>query len=165
MLGTVFLALVYAAVLLGAGFLVGGWLAGVARFTLDRTRLDPEVRYLVVLAIRPVVIVLAVIAALESLGVALDGVVIVLGAAALSVGLAMRETLSNAAAGALLLSHRPWRLGDEVEAAGERGTVVETTLFTTTLKTPGGVVVTLANRLVLDAPMRNHGKAAEPGPS
>lgn len=154
--GTFLLALLYATVLLAAGVLVGGWLAGLVRTALERSRLDPEVRWLVVRAVRPTVVVVAVVAALESLGVDLTAVVALLAIGTLTIGLATVRTLSNGPAGALLLTLRPFRPGDTVEAAGEHGTVVETTLFATTLKTAEGVLVTLPNRLLVEGPIRNH---------
>jgi small conductance mechanosensitive channel len=87
--------------------------------------------------------------------VELDGLVALFAVAALTVGLAMQQTLANGAAGSLLLTLRPYRQGELVEAGGERGHVVETGLFATTLKTTEGILVTVPNRLVLDRPIRN----------
>jgi small conductance mechanosensitive channel len=150
------LSVTYAGLLLGAGFLVGSWAAGLARGLLERSRLDPEVRQLVVSSVRPLVLLLAVVAAAETIGVDLSGIVALLAVAALTVGLALHRTLSNGAAGAMLLTLRPFRSGDLVEAGGERGTVVDVNLFATTLKNAGGVLITVPNRMLMDRAIRNH---------
>lgn len=149
------LSLVYAAILLAAGFVVGGWAAGLVRWWLERARVDPEVRQLAVSVVRPLVLLLAVIAAVESLGVDLSGLVAIVAVVALTVGLATYGTLANGAAGGLLFTVRPFRVGDVVELAGERGTVVDLQWFVTTIRTADGVLVTVPNRLLVDRPIRN----------
>jgi small conductance mechanosensitive channel len=151
--GALVLALFYAAALLGAGLLVSSWLAGIARIALDRARLDPVVRELVVAAVRPVVLLIAVIAALESIGVELDALVALLAVAGIAVALAAQGTLANGVAGGLLLTLRPFRVGDEVTLGGVSGTVVDSNLFATTLKATDGSTITVPSRLILDQPM------------
>jgi small conductance mechanosensitive channel len=80
--------------------------------------------------------VFALIASLEAFGVKTTSFVAVLGAAGLAVGLALQGSLSNFAAGVMILIFRPFRIGDFIEAAGVRGKVVEISVFTTILHTP-----------------------------
>ena len=69
----------------------------------------------------------------------------VLGAASLAVGLALQGTLSNVAAGVMLLLFRPYRVGDVIEVAGRTGTVKALDLFVTELTTPDNLKVVLPN--------------------
>lgn len=147
---------IYALVIIGAGYVVGSWLAGAARLALERARLDPAVRHLLVNLVRPLVLIVAVIAALQVVGVDLTAMIAVLGAATLAVGLSLQDSLANVAAGALLLTLRPFRGGDWVEVAGQSGTVTELGLFTTGLKTGQGVHVVLPNNLVVKSPIQNY---------
>jgi small conductance mechanosensitive channel len=86
-----------------------------------------------------------IIAALGQLGIQTTSFIAVLGAAGLAVGLALQGSLSNFAAGFLMIIFRPIRVGDYVEAAGTAGTVEEISIFTTTLKTPDNKTVIIPN--------------------
>lgn len=158
-LSTIFFALMWAALLLGAGMLVGSWLSGLVRSALDRQRVDPEVRELLASLVRPLVTTVAVVAALESLGVDLRAVIALIVVAGLTLGAAVWQTLANAASGALLFNLRPFRLGDLVDVAGLHGTVVHIGWFATTLKQPNGDVITVTNRLITAAPVITHPRA------
>ncbi len=79
------------------------------------------------------VITFAVIAALSSFGIQTASFIAVLGAAGLAVGLALQGSLSNFAAGVLILIFRPFNIGDLVQVSGHMGTVKDIGIFTTTL--------------------------------
>lgn len=155
MWGTFWLV-IWALAILAIGLLAAGWLSGFARLGLERSRIDPAVRHLIVGLVRPLVVLVAVVAALDTVGVDLTAVVAVLGAATLAVGLALRDSLSNIAAGAILLTLRPYRGGDWVDAAGTSGSVAELGLLTTTLKNAQGITITVPNNLIVGAPILNY---------
>lgn len=94
---------------------------------------------------RYLVIVVGLIAVLQQLGVQTTSILAVLGAASLAVGLALQGTLSNVAAGVMLLLFRPYRVGDTVEIGGRTGTVKTLDLFVTELATPDNLKVVLPN--------------------
>ena len=79
--------------------------------------------------------VITIIAALEALDVKTTSFVAILGAAGLAIGLALQGSLSNFAAGVLMIIFKPIRVGDVVEAAGVLGTVREIGIFTTVIDT------------------------------
>ena len=81
------------------------------------------------------IMAMVVIAMLGTFGIPTTSFVATLGAASLAIGLALQGTLSNLAAGVMLILFRPYRLGDWVELAGTSGAVKEITLFTTVLAT------------------------------
>lgn len=97
-----------------------------------------------------------VIAALDLLGAQPTGFVAVLGAAGLAVGLAMQGTLSNFAAGVMLLLFRPFRTGDFVEVGGTKGSVQTISLFTTTLHSPDNVKIIVPNGDVFGQTIHNY---------
>ena len=91
------------------------------------------------------VLIIGGVAVLQQLGVQTTSVLAVLGAASLAVGLALQGTLSNVAAGVMLLLFRPYRLGDFVEVGGRSGTVMALDLFVTELATLDNTKVVVPN--------------------
>ncbi|MBX7250030.1 MAG: mechanosensitive ion channel family protein [Caulobacteraceae bacterium] len=100
---------------------------------------------------RWVILIIGVIAVLQRLGVQTASIIAVLGAASLAIGLAIRGTLSDLAAGVMLLILRPYRVGDQLEC-GDRtvGRVRELDLFNTELATPDGRKVVVPNSKALE---------------
>lgn len=86
-----------------------------------------------------------VIAALGQLGIETTSLAAILGAAGLSVGLALQGSLGNLASGVMLIALRPFHLGDKIETSGKSGTVTDINIFTTTLKTDEGDRVIIPN--------------------
>jgi len=95
--------------------------------------------------VKYVVIAIGLIAVLQQLGVQATSVIAVLGAASLAVGLALQGTLSNVAAGVMLLLQRPYRVGDKVELNGRQGVVQGIDLFNTRLLDYDGLTLFLPN--------------------
>ena len=124
------------------------WLSGLVRRALQRfskTRDDATLQGFGASLARWAVLIVGFIAVLTRLGVETTSVIAVLGAASLAVGLALQGTLSNVAAGVMLLLFRPYRVGDFVEIAGKQGVVKHLDLFTTELATFDNVKVTAPN--------------------
>lgn len=147
--------ILYALIILIAGNVLGTWLRGLMATWMERTRLDPIVRRLVVSMVRPIVIGLALFAALQQLGIGTTFAAIA-GAVTLAVGMSLQGSLSNVASGTLLLTFRPFNVGDVVTVAGNTGTVQQLSLFTTTLHTPAGQTVTVPNDSVWKGSITNY---------
>jgi len=98
------------------------------------------------------------IAALSQLGVQTTSFVAVIGAAGLAIGLALQGSLSNFAAGFLMLIFRPFKVGDYIEGAGTEGFVEETGIFTTLLKTPDNKVIIIPNAKLMSDTITNYSK-------
>ncbi|MGI9591634.1 MAG: mechanosensitive ion channel family protein [Myxococcota bacterium] len=96
------------------------------------------------------------IAVLNLFGIQTASVIAVLGAAGLAVGLAMQGTLSNFAAGVMLLIFRPFKLGDWVEVAGTAGSVQEIGIFTTVLHTGNNRRIIIPNSSVYGDTITNY---------
>ncbi len=130
-------------------FIVGRWvakvLAGIIRKMMVKADIDQTLQKFVVNMAYIALMAFVVLAALNQLGVQTTSFIAILGAAGLAVGLALQGSLSNFAAGFLMILFRPIRVGDYIEGAGSAGTVEEISIFTTTLVTPDNKTVIIPN--------------------
>jgi small conductance mechanosensitive channel len=106
--------------------------------------------------VRYVILAFTVVLVLGQFGVQTTSLIAVLGAAGLAIGLALQGTLSNVAAGVMLLVLRPFRVGHFVEAGGVSGTVSEIGLFTTIMTTRDLVYVSVPNSAVWSGVITNY---------
>jgi small conductance mechanosensitive channel len=141
-------------------FLFGRFGAKAARGAigkvLTRGKVDPTlVAFLGNLTYTAVLVVVFVVA-LNQLGVETTSLVAVLGAAGLAVGLALQGSLSNFAAGVLLIIFRPIRIGDLIEAGGATGTVRDIEIFTTQLTSSDNKLITLPNSKIMGDKIVNY---------
>ena len=147
--------------------LLGVWLAGRAHVlvatTLDRTRhFDATLKGFFGSIARYLVLAVTILAVLAQFGIQTTSLVAVIGAAGLAVGLALQGTLSNLAAGIMLLICRPFRVDHKVQIGSNIGTVRELSLFWTELMTDDKVQVIVPNAGVWGQPLRNF--SAYPAP-
>jgi small conductance mechanosensitive channel len=140
--------------------LVGIWAAGrvesVIRKSLSRSsRIDAMLVSFFANAGRYLVLVLVGVAVLNRFGIETTSLIAVLGAAGLAIGLALQGTLSNVAAGVMLLIFRPFKVGDFVEGGGHAGTVKSLNLFFTELATPDNIKIIMPNSDIWGTSLRN----------
>ena len=100
-------------------------------------------------------LVIVVVLAIGTLGVQITPLLAVLGTAGLAVGLALKDSLSNIASGVMLVTLRPFRVGDVVTVAGQTGTVREVRIFQTVLTGADNQHTTIPNTLITAAPIIN----------
>ena len=154
--GAVFAA--RALVIFGA-FLVAWLLASWARRgvlrSLEPTPVDATLSRFLANFLRYAIIVAAFIACLGAMGFQTASFAALLGAAGIAIGLAFQSTLSNFAAGVMLLVFRPFRVGDSIRVAGQLGTVRELELFTTELVTADNRKIVLPNSSVFGQTLEN----------
>ncbi|MEJ2581352.1 MAG: mechanosensitive ion channel [Acidobacteriota bacterium] len=131
MISTWGLRVVGAIALLIIGRMVAGWIRRGIRRIMERREVDPTLIPFVSSLVYYLVIAFVVIAVLGIFGIPTASFVAVLGAAGLAVGLALQGTLSNFAAGVMLLVFRPFKIGDLVEVGGELGVIEAIGIFTT----------------------------------
>ena len=142
--------------------ILGIWFAGRARNLTVRglqrlPNFDSTLQSFFGSLVRYTIIIFTVLAVLAKFGVQTTSLIAVLGAAGLAVGLALQGTLSNVAAGVMLLIFRPFKAGDYVEVAGGvGGTIVELSLFTTEMKTPDNLRITMPNGEIWASPVKNY---------
>ncbi|MCA2017740.1 mechanosensitive ion channel family protein [Vibrio tritonius] len=99
---------------------------------------------------------LALVIILDLFGVNTTSLVALVGATGLAIGLALKDTLSNIAAGIMLLILKPIKKGEFVEYAGFSGTVRDIGLFATILETGDGLYISSPNRVVSGATIKNY---------
>ncbi|USH02912.1 small-conductance mechanosensitive channel MscS [Grimontia kaedaensis] len=142
--------------------IIGNWIVkaianGVAK-VMRKKELDDAVVDFMHTFVRYLLFVIVLIAALGRLGVQTASVVAVIGAAGLAVGLALQGSLSNFAAGVLIVAFRPFKSGDYVEVAGVSGSVDSIQIFSTVLKTPDNKMVVVPNGAIISSPITNYSK-------
>ena len=137
------------------GRMVAGWVRRIVRNGLQRAEVDSTLVLFVSKLLYYLVLAFVVIAVLGVFGVQTASLVAVLGAAGLAVGLALQGTLSNFAAGVMLLFFRPFRVGDYVDTGGTAGSVEEIGVFATTLKSPDNVKIVVPNSKVYGEIIKN----------
>ncbi len=142
------------------------WFAGttVAKIVCDAIRrllrardgLDPSVANFAARALNWVFIGAIVVAILDLFEVETTGIVAVLGAATLAVGLALKDTLANFAAGVMILLFRPFSTGDFIEVSGQTGTVKNINLFRTEIATVDNVQIIIPNNDTWTTVLKNY---------
>ncbi|YCO04111.1 small-conductance mechanosensitive channel MscS [Vibrio sp. VNB-15] len=127
---------------------------------LEKKDMDKAVVEFVNGLVRYLLFVIVLIAALGRVGVQTASVVAVIGAAGLAVGLALQGSLSNFAAGVLIVAFRPFKSGDYVEIGGVAGSVEAIQIFQTVLKTPDNKMVVVPNSSVIGGAITNYSRHA-----
>lgn len=151
LLATMAVRIIYSAIILAAGIWAGKILAHLVQGTLERKKADPALAGFLGHLINISLIAFAVIAALSQLGIETMSIVAIVGATALAIGLALKDSLGNFAAGVMILIFRQFKTGDIIEAAGVIGEVESLDLFSTQLRTADNKTVFVPNgKLVND---------------
>lgn len=118
-------------------------------------KLDPTLLPVLSTIASYVVYIIGGVFILDIFGVNTASVIALLGAAGLAVGFALKDTLSNIAAGIMILFLRPFKSGDAINVAGMTGSVKEINLFTTTLQTPDGLYIAAPNSVIWGSSITN----------
>lgn len=133
--------------------IVGMIVARMVSNTINRVMvarsIDATVADFLSALVRYGIIAFTLIAALGRVGVQTASVIAVLGAAGLAIGLALQGSLSNLAAGVLLVTFRPFRAGEYVDLGGIAGSVLNVQIFSTTLRTLDGKIVVVPNGKII----------------
>ncbi len=139
------------------GMIVARVISRTLNKVLRARHIDATVADFLSALIRYAIIAFTLIAALGRVGVQTASVIAVLGAACLAVGLALQGSLSNLAAGVLLVTFRPFRTGEFIDI-GVMGTVQSVQIFSTTLKTSDGKVVVVPNGKIIAGNIVNYSR-------
>ena len=137
--------IVFAILIFVIGRWVAKWLAAIAVKAMDKGGLDQTLQRFLRSIVYMSMLAMVVLAALGQLGIPMTQFIAIVGAAGLAVALAFQGTLSNFAAGVMLIVFRPFKVGDYVEAAGVAGTIEAIRIFNTVLKTPDNRVIIVPN--------------------
>lgn len=139
---------------------VGKWvvkrLSVVLEKLMEKNAIDPAIRHFTGSLVYYALLIFVCIAALGQLGIQTASFVAIVGAAGLAIGLALQGSLSNFAAGVLLLIFRPFKVGDFVEAAGTSGVIQSIQIFTTELHTGDNKKVIVPNGRIISGNIINY---------
>jgi small conductance mechanosensitive channel len=128
------------------GFVLAGWAHNrIVGLTRRYTRLDATLFNFLGSLVRYTILAFMTLFVLNTFGIQTTSIVALIGAAGLAVGLALQGTLSNVAAGVMIIMFRPFKNGDFVEVAGQSGTVIEISLNFTEVSSIGNVQVIIPN--------------------
>ena len=141
-------------------FVVGRWVVnlivkGILR-AMQKGDMDTTLRRFVANMTRMLLMLFVIIAAINQLGIQTASLVALVGAAGLAVGLALQGSLSNFAAGVLIVLFRPYKVGDWIEGGGVSGAVEEVQILTTVLKTGDNKKVIIPNSQIMSSTITNY---------
>jgi len=141
-------------------FFIGRMLArfavSVLRKALARTQMEDTLERFLCNMAYSVLLAVVIIATIGQLGIETTSLLAVFGAAGLAIGLALQGSLSNFAAGVLIVAFRPYKVGDFVEVGAVAGSVQEVQIFTTVLTTPDNKRITVPNSQVMEGIITNY---------
>ena len=152
--------IISALLILFIGNLIVKGVANSVSKVLHKKKMDKAVIEFIHGLVRYLLFVIVLIAALGRVGVQTASVVAVIGAAGLAIGLALQGSLSNFAAGVLIVAFRPFKSGDYVEIGGVAGSVDSIQIFQTVLTTPDNKMVVVPNGSVIGSPITNYSRHA-----
>ena len=142
--------------------IVGFWLTGIlTRFVnrlLQKSETDAGLTTFLSSFLSLALKIMVVITAITQLGVQMTSFLTLLGAAGIAVGMAFSGTLSNFAGGIMILVLKPFKVGDEIKALGEQGTISEIQIFNTYLKTVENKIVIFPNGPLANGSIVNYTK-------
>ncbi|MGY6553027.1 MAG: mechanosensitive ion channel family protein [Wenzhouxiangella sp.] len=140
-------------------FVIGRWIArrivGTVAKLMRKQGLDDLLVSFISNILSVVLLVLVVLVAIGSLGVEITPLIAILGGAAIAVGFALQNSLSNFASGIMLVTFHPFGRGDFVDAGGISGVVQDVGIFSTTLKTPDNRMVIVGNSAITSSAITN----------
>ena len=140
--------------------IIGFWIAGrvrnmVLKLCSKSQTIDDTLGAFFSSLARYVIIIFTILAVLDRFGVETASLIAILGAASLAIGLALQGTLSNVAAGVMLLIFRPFKVGEFIDAAGHAGTVKALGLFVTEMATGDNVKIIIPNSQIWGSSIKN----------
>lgn len=141
--------------------LIGLWFSGrvqkwIVNISQQYKHLDDTLFRFLGSIVRYIILAFVIIAVLNRFGVQTASIVALLGAAGLAVGLALQGTMSNLAAGVMLLIFRPYKVGDFIDAGGHFGKVTAIDIFTTVLQTFDNQQIIIPNGGIWGEKIINH---------
>ncbi|AUX71640.1 small-conductance mechanosensitive channel MscS [Erwinia pyrifoliae] len=153
--------IVAAIVIVIVGMMAARFIAKTVNKLLIARHIDPTVADFLSGLVRYGIIAFTLIAALGRVGVQTASVIAALAAAGFAFALALQGSLSNLAAGVLLVTFRPFRAGEFVDLGGVSGTVLQVQIFSTTLRSADGKIVVVPNGKIIGGNIINYSREPE----
>lgn len=146
-------------IILVIGVMLSRSVAKTIRQKLNKlAKFDATLVPLIATLARYTILIIAVVITLGNFGIQTSSIIAVLGAAGIAIGLALQGTLSNVAAGVMLLFLRPFQVNDWIETGDNSGIVVEIGLFSTIMSTFDNVHISVPNGAIWGAKIINHSR-------
>lgn len=145
-------------------YIVGKWLAGYVVRLIDKAmelrKMDEALRNFLSAILKTVFTFVIALVAVEQLGINTTSFLALLGAAGLAVGLALKDSLSNFAAGVMLILFKPFKIGDFVEAGGVAGVVEKIEVFNTIFRSGDNKEIIVPNAQIYGGTITNYSARA-----
>ena len=148
--------LLLALVTLVIGLRIIKWITGRLKLLFDKRKTDPAVGSFMASLLSILLKVLLLFSVAEMIGIKTASFIAVLAAAGFAVGLALQGSLSNFAAGVMILFFKPYKVGDIIEVAGSKGKVTGIQIFNTIMVTPKNETVIIPNASAISDKIINH---------
>jgi len=142
-------------VVLFVAWIIAGWVSAIIRKPMRKLKIDETLTRFIGKTAKWAILLFAVLGCLGLFGVDVTSFAVVVGAMGLAVGLAFQGTLSNLAAGVMLLIFRPFKVDDVVNVAGITGKIYEIGLFSTHMDTPDNRRMIVPNSQIFGATIEN----------
>lgn len=149
-------SLVTAVLVLIIGFWITSWIMKLIEKRMIERNVDLSIRSFALPIINIVLKILVIIPVIGQLGLNVSGFLATLTGVGLAVGLALQGSLSNFAAGLLIILFKPFKIGDYIVSQGNEGTVESISMLNTVISTPKGLVITLPNANLFNNPITNY---------
>ena len=150
------LNIVSAVVIIIIGLALASFISKIVNNLMARKNVDSTVADFVTNMVRYIVIGIVLIAGLSKIGIQTGSFIALIGAAGLAVGLALQGSLSNFASGILIITLRPFKASDYIDAGGTSGTVESVAIFATTLTSPDNKSIVVPNATILSGSITNY---------
>ena len=141
-------------------YLIGTWVAGLitgfANKVMELRNVDEVLRGFLNSILAVVLKFIVILIAIEQLGIDTTSLLALLGAAGLAVGLALKDSLANFAAGVLLILFKPFKIGDYIEAGGTAGVVEQITVFSTVCRSGDNKEIIVPNGQIYSGTIVNY---------
>lgn len=144
-------------VILGVGAMIAGWLGRVADRRLQARAMEPPLRMLAVRVLRLVVMLFAVVVALDKFGFQIAPLVAGIGVVGLGIGIALQGVIGNLVAGLSIILTKPFRVGEFIQVVGVQGEVSAIELFSTTLRHSDRSRIVIPNGKLVGEILHNFG--------
>ena len=147
--------ILFVILLMTLAWTLSSWVSTLVRNAMTRVKFDETLTLFIARFVRWLILLLAGLMCLSYFGVETTSFAALIGAAGLAIGLAFQGTLSNFAAGSMLLIFRPYKVGDTVNVASYTGKVAEIELFTTAIDTTDNRRIIVPNSSIFGAVIEN----------
>ena len=153
--------IIFAAIILYAGLKIAKLLRDMIVTLLARKNVDAMLVSFSGNIVYVAMLLFVVIAALSQLGVQTTSIIAMVGAAGLAIGLSLQNSLSNVAAGMMIIFFRPFKVGDYIEAAGVSGTVEGIQIFSTQMRSADNKAIIVPNASITSGNIVNYSAKGE----